>query len=105
MPDIFADSAGWGHIADPSEIYHSAALAIYRHTHQQADRFVTTNYIIAELVALMTSPLRIPRAAIIAFIEGIKTSPYVEVIHIDADLDRQAWELLTRRPDKSWSLV
>lgn len=29
----------------------------------------------------------------------------VEVVHIDVTLDAQAWQLLTERQDKTWSLV
>jgi uncharacterized protein len=35
----------------------------------------------------------------------LKTSPYVEIIHIDASLDAEAWQLLSQRQDKDWSLV
>jgi predicted nucleic acid-binding protein len=94
MPDLFADTAGWGHLVDPTQSYHSLAAAIYRMARQHRRKVITTNYIIAELVALLTSPLRVPRPAMIAFIEGLKTSPYVEVVHVDSMLDEQAWELL-----------
>jgi predicted nucleic acid-binding protein len=66
---------------------------------------VTTNYVLAELVALLTGPLRIPRPSVIAFVNGLKTSPYVEIVHVDMRLDDQAWQLLTQRQDKEWSLV
>lgn len=105
MPDIFADTAGWGHLVDPSQLYHTLAATIYRVARQDGRKLVTTNYILAELVALLTSPLRIPRARQIEFITGIKTSPHVQIIHVDATLDAQAWHLLTQRPDKAWSLV
>jgi uncharacterized protein len=105
MPDIFADTAGWGHLVDTSQRYHALAATIYRTARQDGQKLVTTNYILAELVALLTSPLRIPRPRQIAFITGIKTSPHVEVIHIDTTLDAQAWDLPTQRPDKTWSLV
>jgi predicted nucleic acid-binding protein len=55
--------------------------------------------------ALLTSPLRIPRPATIAFIEALKTSPYVEVVHVDSMLDEKAWQLLKSHQDKEWSLV
>lgn len=58
-----------------------------------------------KLIALLTSPLHIPRSRQIEFITGIKTSPYVQLIHVDATMDAQAWKLLTQRPDKAWSLV
>ncbi|MBW4632236.1 MAG: hypothetical protein KME30_10135 [Iphinoe sp. HA4291-MV1] len=54
-------------------------------------------------MALLTSPLRIPRAKTIEFIHALKTSSYVEVIHVDTALDKQAWELLASREDKEWS--
>ena len=56
-------------------------------------------------MALLTSPLRIPRSLIVAFIESLKASPYVEIIHIDTMLNEQAWQLLVERQDKNWSLV
>lgn len=105
MADIFADTAGWGHLVDPSQAYHTQAAEIYRRARQHGQKFITTNYILTELVALLTSPLRIPRQAIVAFILGLKASPYVEIIHVDAALDEQAWQLLTQRQDKGWSLV
>jgi predicted nucleic acid-binding protein len=42
---------------------------------------------------------------LIDLIHGIKSSPFVEVVHVDAALDAEAWDLLTQRPDKVWSLV
>lgn len=105
MPDLFADTSGWGNLVDSTQPYHSLAATIYRTARQQSRKVITTNYIIAELVTLMTSPLRIPRPRMIAFIESLKTSPYVEVVHMDASLDEQAWQLLKTHQDKEWSLV
>lgn len=105
MPDLFVDTAGWGHLVDSTQKYHPLAATIYRSARQEGRKLITTNYVIIELVALLTSPLRIPRSSIIAFIEGLKTSPYVEVVHIDAALDQEAWQLLRQRQDKDWSLV
>jgi hypothetical protein len=105
MADLFADTSGWGHLVDPTQSYHSLAATIYRQARQQGQKMITTNYILTELVALLTSPLRIPRTAAIAFIAGVKSSPHVEIVHVDATLDEQAWQLLIERPDKQWSLV
>ena len=105
MNDIFADTCGWGHLIDPSQAYHTLAADIYRHIRQQGAKVVTTNYIITELVALMTSPLRLSRTVIIGFIESLKTSTYVEIVHIDSGIDEQAWQMLTSRQDKEWGLV
>lgn len=105
MPAIFVDTAGWGHLVDPTQDFHRLTASLYRQARQQGSRFVTTNYILAELVALLTSPVRVPRAKVIGFISGLKSSPYIDIVHVDAMLDSQAWQLLVARPDKDWSLV
>jgi uncharacterized protein len=61
--------------------------------------------LLTELVALFQSPLRLPRARIVQLIDGIKSSRFVRVIHIDQSLDAEAWQLLSERLDKNWSLV
>jgi uncharacterized protein len=105
MPGTFVDTSGWGHLVDPTQVFHSQAATLYRQARQQGSRLVTTNYILTELVALLTSPVRIPRTRVIEFISGLKTSPYLDIIHVDAQLDSQAWLMLVDRPDKEWSLV
>lgn len=105
MPDIFADTSGLAYLLDPTQANHPIATTIYRRTRQQGHRFITTNYIITELVALLTSPFPMPRPNVIKLVGNMKSSPYIEIIHIDPDMDEQAWLLLTKRPDKNWSLV
>lgn len=94
MPDLFADTSGWGNLIDSTQPYHPLAASLYRTARQQGRKVITTNYIIAELVTLMTTPLRIPRSTMIALIESLKTSPCVEIVHVDISLDEQAWQLL-----------
>jgi uncharacterized protein len=57
------------------------------------------------LVALLESPLRIPRVRAIAFLKSLKASPAVEILHIDSALDLAVWQLLETWPDQAWSLV
>lgn len=105
MSHIFVDTSGWGNLLDISQSYHHLAVEFYQKIITQKYQLITTNYIVAELVALLSSPLRIPRHKIIAFIEGLKQSSYVKIIHIDSPIDDLAWELLVKRQDKDWSLV
>jgi predicted nucleic acid-binding protein len=105
MPELFADTSGWANLIDISQPFHSNTVQIYQNARAQKRKIITTSYIISELVALLSSPLHIPRSQAIAFIQGLKNSPYVEVIYISQEIDTSAWELLTQRPDKEWSLV
>jgi predicted nucleic acid-binding protein len=105
MSNLFVDTSGWGNLVDRSQPFHTLAATLYRLARQQNYSILTTNYIIAELVALLTSPLRLTRLQIITFIQSLKQSPYINILHIDAATDAQAWQLLISREDKNWSLV
>ena len=105
MRDVFADTAGWAHLLDSSQIHHEKAVSVYRAVQQGQKQLVTTNYVLTELVALFQSPLRLPRARIVQLIGGIKSSRFVRVVHVDESLDAEAWQLLSERLDKNWSLV
>ncbi|MGK7927949.1 MAG: type II toxin-antitoxin system VapC family toxin [Spirulina sp.] len=105
MNALFVDTSGWGNLIDISQPFHQLSATSYRLARQQKKSIVTTNYIITELVALLTSPLRLPRHQIVEFINSLKTSPYLDIIHINQEQDRAAWTLLSNRLDKTWSLV
>lgn len=68
-------------------------------------QIVTSNYVLLELVALFTNPLRIPRFRQIETIETLKDTTWVEIVHIDSTMDEEAWKLLKERRDKTWSLT
>jgi predicted nucleic acid-binding protein len=102
---ILADTSGWLALGDQAQPEHAAAAQVYRERLQKKQRFLTTNYILAETVALMTIRSRLPRAQVLAFAQTIKTAPHVEVVHVDEALDTAGWALLQSRLDKSWTLV
>lgn len=105
MNKIFVDTSGWGNLVDTLQGFHTETKAIYLRAKQTNSRLVTTNYVVAELVALLSSPIRIPRDKSIRFIESIKNSSLVDIVHITEDLDAKSWDLLKNRADKTWSLV
>lgn len=101
MNKIFVDTSGWANLADISEPFHVEAKEIYVSAFENNKRLVTTNYILTETVAVLTSPMRITRPRVIEFINGIKESPFFDVIHIDEATDAESWKLLTNRVDKN----
>lgn len=102
---LFVDTSGWAYLADRHDPLHQTMRTVYEQTLKQRRRLVTTNYVIAELVPLLASRSRIPRQQIFAFVDAIKSASHIEIIHIDAVLDAEAWTLLKTRLDKEWSLV
>lgn len=74
MLEIFVDTSGWGNLVDQSQPYHQLMVQLYREAKQQKKRLITSNYVLTEVVALLTSPLKIPRPKIISFVNGLKQS-------------------------------
>lgn len=102
---IFVDTAGWANFFIKKQPQHQACKQLVQQYRLHQTQFVTTNYIILELVALLHSPLRIPPAVAVPIVETIKQVEWIEIIHITAALDNEAWQLRQARLDKNWSLV
>ncbi len=105
MKEIFVDTAGWASLFVKTGPFHQEAALLFRERKRAGTMFVTTNYVLLELAALLTSPVKLPRAKMLEYIEAIKQAPYVKVVHIDERLDSAGWALLKSRADKDWSLV
>lgn len=102
---LFVDTSRWASFFIQDQPHYPQALQVLTHARTENHRITTSNYIIAELVALLHSPSRLPRNHIFSTINSIKSRPYIQIIHIDSTIDQSAWELCQNRPDKSWSLV
>jgi predicted nucleic acid-binding protein len=105
MNKVFADTSGWAEFFVQTEPFHFEAKRLMQQWHTTGTQVITTNYILLELVALLTSPLRVPRKTTCKVIETIKATSWVTIIHIDFTTHEEAWKLLTERQDKTWSLV
>lgn len=105
MSEVFADTSGWASAFVRTETYHSMAAAFLRQWQSDGTLVVTTNYVVNEVSALLTSPLRVPRPQQIAILNSIWTASWVEVVHINPLLDEATHALFRNRPDKLWSLV
>lgn len=102
---LFVDTSGWASFFTKTEPTHPQSLQLMGIAHQQNHEIITSNYVLAELVALLQSPLRQPRSRIFAILNTIKTTPYIQILHITEETDTAAWTLCQSRSDKPWSLV
>lgn len=102
---LFVDTSGWAYIIDRHDALHQPVRRIYDQAIRQRRLLVTTNYVIMELVPLLTSRSRTNRQQIFAFVDTLKSSARVEIVHVDPTLDDEAWSLLKARGDKLWSLA
>jgi hypothetical protein len=102
---VFADTSGWASWLDRSQPFHATARAIVDERCDAGAKFVTTNYVLAELVALLTRPLRVPRPVQIQLMADLRAASWVTIIHLDRDAEDQVWQFWGDRPDKEWSWV
>lgn len=104
--DLFVDTSAWAISLDQRDGLYAAFSSIITRSMQQHRRLVTSDYIIAELVALLTTHhRRITRAQVISSINAMWADPNIEIVHIDESTRDEAWRLLETRQDKEWSLV
>jgi len=103
---LFVDTSGWAcyfHINDP---FHDEAARLYQQTYTQHGLIVTTDHVLAELVALLSSHhYKLTRPRVITIISTILNDPGVTIETTDWLLFMEAWRLLEQRPDKAWSLA
>jgi len=102
---LFVDTSGWAEPLLQTSPDRVRMSAVYRQVIDAGRPLITTNYVLTELVALLTTRTRASRPHLLATIAAIKRLPALRLVHVDPDLDAAAWELLEARPDKSWSLV
>lgn len=105
MIERFVDTSGWAELADRTLLFHSLAVSAFDDVWNQGGRLISTNLILIELTALLTSPLRMPKAQQIQLIGDLQADSSVEIVFVDTALETAAWGLWRTRPDKDWSLV
>ena len=103
--DLFIDTSGWAYFLDRKDPLNSIVVSLVKQAVIQQRRLITTNYIITELVALLSSRYHQPRQQVMIAIKAVKMDPSVEIVHIERSIDDEAWALLEARLDKEWSLV
>lgn len=105
MSDRFVDTSGWAELTDHTLRWHAAAVQTANEMWQQGGRAVTTNLVLIELTALLTSPLRMPKSRQIQLLDRLRGDPGIEIVAIDSALEAAAWTLWKSRIDKTWTLV
>lgn len=96
---MFLDTSGLLSLYDSRDTFHEDSLRHFR----LANRLMTHNYVLAELVALVNAR-NLPRQNALDYIKDLLDHPLIEVLWVDEAFHRAGLELLLRRMDKSYSL-
>jgi len=100
---LFVDTSGWAAPVLRNTPNYEEMATFAQRVASSARPLVTTNYVLTEVVALLTSRSRLTRPMMLQFLQQIRQTVYV--VHIDRQADLEAWTLLDQYADKNWSLV
>ncbi|MFT3881032.1 MAG: hypothetical protein QM703_15390 [Gemmatales bacterium] len=83
MIERFADTSGWAPWADRTLEFHELALQEFDLVWDQQRQIITTEPVLAELTALLTRPMRMPKVKQIELIMAIRHDPLVKIFSLD----------------------
>lgn len=103
--DVFVDTSGWARYLNRLDPLHAEASQALLRVLQRGSGLVTSNYVLSELIPLMTVRARISRLEVLDAVDRIRELAFLTIEYIEQSRDNSAWELLRRYSDKDWSLV
>lgn len=106
MPtDLYVDTSGWLELVDQRQPFHEIAKRRVDEVLRDGGMLITSHLVLIELVALMTSPIRIAKPRQTTILSDLQQDPTIEVVFVDQESTLHAWHLWENRLDKQWSLV
>jgi predicted nucleic acid-binding protein len=105
VASLFVDTSGWACWLEPSEPFHVVARKIVDDALDNGEPLLTTGFVMSELVAVLTRPMRVPKVRQIQLLNDLHRDPALTILHVDVTLEAEAWRLWEQRPDKAWSIV
>src|SRR5580700_3449243 len=96
---MFLDTSGLSSGYEPKDEFHILAVDHFR----SADRQLTTNYVLLELVSLMIAR-GVDQESMLRFVRSIEKDRRIEVTWVPQSIHRSGMELLGRRLDKTYTL-
>jgi predicted nucleic acid-binding protein len=97
---VFADTGAFYALADRRDPAHPRAKAF--HDSCEA-RYVTTDFVFAETMSLLTK--RLGKAVAVRFGGALLASPRLQVAVPSKDVRDEAWLLFVGQADKDWDLI
>jgi len=103
MRSVFVDTSAFVALRNAAEAEHVRARAALSELLNEGAALYTSNYVFAETyTALM---VRVGREEALEWGRRFRASGAIELVRVEDDLEGDAWEILERHDDKSWSYV
>ena len=96
----FADTSFWFALAERRDRHHDEARALVQ---AGVGRVCVSNHVVGETWTLLRR--RAGHFAAVGFIDRLAQLPDVEVVHVDAATEADAWRWLRRHDEREYSFV
>jgi len=98
---IFVDTWAWVALAIKRDQYHSIAMAQHQRFRNPKRKYVTTDYIISELISSLyrAGPVTLAQGYVQALLSKVDTGDYL-LVHVTSDQFRRAWAMRQKYYDK-----
>lgn len=103
IKQVFADANGWIALNSKKDQLHNSAKKTNKELLQNGYRYITTNFVLDETYTGLL--IKVSHFAAVDFGEKIRSARTVEVIHINEDIEEEAWKLFKQYHDKKFSFT
>ena len=98
---IFIDTWAWIGMADKTDQYHTAIVKQHRKNLKSNRRYVTTDYVVGELIDYLYDATGAPQAReFIGRLLAKADSATLQLVHISLDHFQRAWQMRQKYEDK-----
>lgn len=97
----FLDTGAFIAVTDGSDQYHRRAVAHFRELLESRQALLTTNFVLDETYTRLKR--RLGADAAITFRNAIRKSDQVEILTVDEEIERRAWEIFKKYRDQDFS--
>lgn len=100
---VFVDTSAWLAVMDTNDSRHSQAVEVYTRLLESQTILITTILVVGETHILLRRKVGQEKALI--FLNNINTSPRIEIVYPDAQLEIAAKVILRQHLDQDFSLT
>lgn len=100
MKEIFVDTSAFYALVDSKEPLHRPAQQFFR---ENQTALVTTNFIFAESLSLITK--RLGKRIAVKFGGGLKNSRILRIAYLTAEHQERAWQIFCQQLDKDYDYI
>jgi predicted nucleic acid-binding protein len=100
---VFVDTSAWLALVNKSDAAHQKARKVRDTLLKFHSQFLVTNYVMVEIANALS---RIPyKETAVKLISSIEMSENIQIIEINKEIYKKAWQVYSTYLDKGWSLT